>query len=206
MNFLGYDGLPARAVRYLWELFLLNVCFVLCCLPIVTIGRSVSAMYTVFFRTDDDTRLSRRFLRAFRAERAQATKLWLLLCAAALLLGLDGYFLLTREIAFGGTALLLSIPIALAFLFGSVFLFPLHARYENTLRATVKNAVILGLTHPLRALAMLAMAALPLIALLADVMVFLHLLAVWLPWGFAFTFRVRAWIAGSVFRKISPPT
>lgn len=77
----------------LGELILLNLCFLLCSLPIVTAGAAFAALYTVCtrFGTEREGATFRTFFRSFRENLKQGTLAWvleLILCA------FSGYFAL----------------------------------------------------------------------------------------------------------------
>ena len=71
MKLFDYDGPLMRALVYLGELILLNLLFLLCCLPVITAGASAAAMYTVAFRNLDGKggHVCRQFFTAFRAKQ-----------------------------------------------------------------------------------------------------------------------------------------
>ena len=84
----GLFSPDSRFMRYmnrLADLMLLNLMFLLTSIPIVTIGASLTALYSVCFRlgTVREGGTVRDYFRAFRENFGEATKLWLL----ALLLG-----------------------------------------------------------------------------------------------------------------------
>ena len=47
MKLFDHDGPLMRALTYLGNLILLNLVFLLCCLPVVTAGAACAALYTV---------------------------------------------------------------------------------------------------------------------------------------------------------------
>lgn len=85
MKLFDYDGPLMRALVYLGELILLNLLFLLCCLPVITAGASAAAMYTVAFRNLDGKggHVCRQFFSAFRANFKKATLQWLVMLAVA---------------------------------------------------------------------------------------------------------------------------
>ena len=72
----------------------LNILWLICCLPIVTIGASTTALFYVTLKMaeDRDDGLTGMFFRAFRQNFLPATKLWLVLLGAGAFLAMDGYF------------------------------------------------------------------------------------------------------------------
>lgn len=115
MKFLSYDGPLAQIIRYLWNLFLLNICIFLCCLPVVTAGASLTAAYSVFLTSSEQSGVIGRFFRAFRENWKQATVIWLAFLAAAALLTLDWYFLISYS--FAGSAVLTVVTAILSVLY-----------------------------------------------------------------------------------------
>lgn len=204
MKFLGYDGLPARVVRYIWNMFLLNVCFVLCCLPVVTIGAAVSAMYSVFLNSSVESSALRRYFSAFKENLKQATILWLILLPMTLVLLANWYFLLSYE--FAGNGILIAISLVLTVLYLSVtsFVFALQARFDNSILQTMRNALLLGIGKMFTGVLMSFVSLFPLIMFLVDLNVFINVVAIWIPWGCALQIQINALILHRVFNKLQP--
>ena len=57
MHFLDPDSKIMQAMTFLADLLLLSVCFIITSIPIVTIGASATAFYSLLFR-DEDTQSS----------------------------------------------------------------------------------------------------------------------------------------------------
>lgn len=186
----------------LGELILLNFCFLLCCLPVVTIGAASSALYTVCFRfgTSREKGTVGSFFRAFWANLKQGIILWLILASVCLF---AVYFVLVF-LAQGGAIHYAYIPflvlLALA-LMVSGYAFPLLSQFENTTRQTLKNAFILSLAYLPRSLVIAVLNILPLVLLLAVPMAFL-----WagIFWVFLY-FSVAAYCNTLLLRKVFAP-
>ena len=71
----------------------LNILWLVCSLPIVTIGASTTALFYVTLKMaeDRDDGLTRMFFKAFRENFKPATKLWLILLAGAICVGFAGF-------------------------------------------------------------------------------------------------------------------
>ena len=71
------DSKFMRAMSTLGDLMLLNFVFLLCCLPIVTIGAAITALATVAFRIVRGTEsgIVSLFFRSFRQSFRRATAL-----------------------------------------------------------------------------------------------------------------------------------
>ena len=204
MKFLGYDGLPARVVRYVWNLFLLNVCFILSCLPVITIGAAISALYSVFLNSSVESGSIRRYFSAMKENFKQATMIWLILLPITAVLVANWYFLLSYR--FDGDGLLAAISIVVTVLYLSVtsFVFALQAKFENSLWQTIKNALLLGIGKIFTGILMSLVGLFPLIMFVVDLDVFVHVIAIWIPWGYALQIQINALLLGRVFKKIQP--
>ena len=133
----------------------LNLLWMLCSLPVFTIGASTTALYYACLRIvrNEEYNAAGMFFRSFRQNFRQATVLWLIMLAAGLLLAGDGYILWhLRANASGAPAvfwtLLLAMIIAAAVIYVIVLLyvFPLLASVDNTNLAMLKNSFLIG-TH-----------------------------------------------------------
>ena len=147
MGAFSYDGMLVRFLNLVADLVALHVLWLLCSLPIVTIGASTTALYYACMkriRTDED-HVHTNFLRAFRSNFKQATVIWLMLAGAALLLLLDFRIGMALEGPVG-TFVLISCAIPLIpFLLTSLCIFPVLAKFENPIVLNLKNALIMSL-------------------------------------------------------------
>ena len=155
MKFFSYESKFSQLLLKLSYACYLNVLWLVCSLPIVTIGASTTALYYSCLKLvrDEDSHVGASFFRSFRENFRQATVLWLILLAAGLFLAGDGYILYhLRQNAEGPMAvvwtLVLAIVIAAAVLYVIVleYVFPLVASVANTNTAMLKNAFLIG-TH-----------------------------------------------------------
>jgi uncharacterized membrane protein YesL len=141
----------------------LNVLWLICCLPIFTIGAATTAMHSVIYKyiLDTDDAVIQPFFKAFKQNFKQATALWLPVLVVIILLGVDAVFLYTSAI---GWEPLLWIPFAvvfMAFLILMTYAFPLIARYESDLRSLVKNCYLLFVLELRRSIFVLSLNLLP---------------------------------------------
>lgn len=151
-----------KGMEKVGDLLLVNLLFVVCSLPVVTIGASATAMYYVLgrIRRQEGT-VTKDFFRSFRENFRQATLYW----GALLLVALALYW--NFRLISGWTGTLYSVMMVLLILvswfavsWGSL-VFPLLSRFDNTSAVTARNAGILVLAVPLRTLAAAAINALP---------------------------------------------
>ncbi len=135
----------------------LNVVYLVCCLPLITIGVATSALYEVTMRYADEERghLLLDFFLALKRNAVRATAVSLSLLAPCVALLFAGFFWVAHpSVIAGGAAVLTFIAAAYvfaAFLYGMA----LVAAFENTFRQTLKNALLLPAAEPIRTIAIL---------------------------------------------------
>ena len=66
MRLFNPDSPIMRTLSYISDLLLLNVCFMICCVPIFTIGASMSAVYSVTLDRTNEAGVIARFFEAFK--------------------------------------------------------------------------------------------------------------------------------------------
>ncbi len=202
MNFFDFDSPISSFLIRLFDLVLLNLCFVVCSLPLVTIGASVTALHSVAMSMDRGKPLG-RFFRAFAANFKKATALFLIFLLIGALLGLSLYLVIAAPPA-GAAAVKVVIFIGIFFLLGAAsFAFPLTARYENSVLATLKNAFVFALFSMPAVVLMLAIWLFPAVFLLFSYDLFTLALYVWVFVGFALSAYLQGFVLNRIFRRVS---
>ena len=130
----------------------LNVLFLLCCIPVVTIPAATSALFRVTIRYSDDElgRPFRDYLPAFAASFLQATAVGFAFLLPAALLVFSGVFWFSAATVIGAVAGALALLAAgyafVAFLYGMA----LVAQYRDTAWRTIRNALLFPAAEPVR--------------------------------------------------------
>lgn len=172
-------------VRFV-ALFKINFLWLLCSLPLFTIGASTCAMLACLraLREEEDCG-AKFFFGAFRRYFGKATVLWLLMVFAEAVLALD--YRIVAYLDFSGRmAVIVLICFCLfALILVAGLIFPLLVRYPGTIRDTVVNAVLLSIAHLPKMLLVTAMNLLPLLLLVVLPQAFILLSFLWPVCGFA---------------------
>lgn len=141
-RFLGQEGWLFRFLDRLWDLIVLNVLFIITCIPLFTVGAAISALYTVTMKgvRKEDSYIVRSYLSAFKENFKKSTILWLLMIAVWGVL-LTDIFVIGKNnsalIAMGGC-------FGVFWLLITLFAFQLQARFENSIQNTLLNCFILA--------------------------------------------------------------
>jgi len=131
------------------NIFALNLCFVIGSLPVFTIGASLTAAYSTAMRLQEEQEetVVAGFIHEYKKNFKQATLAFLLVMAAAAVLFAEilvintqkGFISIFYTVVFYAELLMVSLVLA--------FLFPLIARYENTVINYIKNAFLLSVGY-----------------------------------------------------------
>ena len=163
------------------DLIVINLLFILCSLPIVTIGASATAMHYSLRRwREGQGSLAKDFFKSFRLNFRQATILWLAFLLLGAVLALNFWMISSWTGSMYQVAMVLLIVASSVLLAWAGVVFPFLARFDNRTFQIAKNALLIALISPGKSIAAMAMNILP-VALAAVLPgVFLILSVLWL--------------------------
>lgn len=147
----SYDNVIFRALNKFVDSIYASLLWLLCSIPIFTIGASTSALYYTVHKSIRGGReyVGRSFFKAFRENFKQATLSWLVYLLIVFVLSFDLSFM--RQMLKAGSNLGMFyyvFLVAIVFVVGwGCYLFPYVARFQNTVKASLKNAVLLEIRH-----------------------------------------------------------
>ena len=168
------------------ELTCINILWLVCCLPVFTIGPATTALYTSLYAyRAGESCGAKVFFRAFRQNFGKSTALWLLIVFFMLMLVLDYY--IVAHLEFPGRMAVIGLIFFLGFslILVTGMIFPLLSQFPGKVKDLVINAVLLCLAHLPKMLLVTAMNVLPVLLLLLMPQVFLLVGFFWLICGFA---------------------
>lgn len=133
MNFFKPDGPVMSFISTVTDLLLLNLVFIVCCIPIFTIGASYSAMSYVAMKIvrGEEPKVFGPFFKAFKRNFKQATISWIIFMAVIFLLFLDWRWIILT----GWNSVPFMYKLGAVFMSAFAWLmilsiFPMIARYE----------------------------------------------------------------------------
>ena len=138
-----------EAIRKVSNIVILNVVFLLGCIPVITVGASISALYTVCFQIakQEDPYIWKGFWKAFRENFRQSTCIWLICLPVIAMLALDFLFLQLQTSAFAAYLQIGVWAVAVVCLAVFHFVFPVAAHFICTVSQCFKNALLMCLAH-----------------------------------------------------------
>ena len=148
MKLFSVDGGIYKFMTSLFTIFKVNMLWLLCSLPIVTIGAATIAAYDVTLKMVDDEEgyVARQFFKAFKANLKKGIPLGVLNLACMYITWLD--FSLFEQFKDNPIILLIMGILALVvFTLAFLYSYPLQARYENTIFRTLENSFNISIRY-----------------------------------------------------------
>lgn len=148
-NIFSPDSFLIKGLTLFCDLMYLNALFIICSLPIFTIGASTTALYSVLFKRirGEEVKIAKTYFHEFKANFKQSTLFWIPYLLLVIFLGSDIYIthsVLPEEYRF------LQYPVSIALfllVYVTVLVFPQMALFNSPTRQIIKNSAILGLIN-----------------------------------------------------------
>ncbi len=141
----------------LFDFVILNVLFLITCIPVVTIGPAISALYTVTLREvrNEQGYIIRSYFTAFKENFKHSFLLSVLYTIVGAILLYNLAFWAQMKTAVGSIFLIIIAACTLLYAISLLYVFALSARFENTIKRTVKNSLLIALANPVQTLMIL---------------------------------------------------
>ena len=170
MGIFSYDSKLMRVLSGLADMMLLNVVYILCCIPVVTMGAAQAGLYNGLRNLqepDSEGGYVKAFFRGFKSGFGRITVAWS--CLLVLVLGLVyllGILVFFRGAGLNAPAWLVIVGICLLTVFMSVMTI-FHTHFACTGFQLVQNSMVVTLRFPLRSIAVTAFTWLPVVLMVA---------------------------------------
>lgn len=153
MNIFSMDSMLGRVLYWIADIFILNILWIIFSLPIFTIGASTTALYYSMMQRQrrDESYIHKNFIKAFKENFKQSTILWLIMILVALVLFADLriglFFNINQNLLIGKIFIVVSVILMIPYLFVLLYIFPIQAKFENTIKDNLKNAILMAIGH-----------------------------------------------------------
>lgn len=203
------DSALFRIVERLTNLVMLNFLYLLFCIPIVTIGPATVALryVTLKYAEKEEERVWAPFIHSFKQNLKQGIVLGLITTGLGLFLALDMYWIYT--LASNGEVfnmfILVMVAIAcILYLMMTAYIYPLMARYDNSLKQMFRMAVVLALRHLPATLCVAVIAAAPIVLMFYTLTTFTLALTFYFFIGFAAIAFLQDKLICRIFLQYTP--
>lgn len=163
MKFLDIDSPFMQVMGKVADLMILNLLTIVCMIPIFTAGAALTAMHYQILKIvrDEECYVVKGYFKAFRENFAQSTAIWLIMLLIALILGGDFYIMYTSDAEFHVIFKAIMGAIAIFAVFTLLYVFPIQAKFANTVLRTIKNALAMSILLAPKSVLMLILYAIP---------------------------------------------
>ncbi len=189
-SIFSHDGVLFRITERLGNLILLNLLYLLFCIPIVTIGPATAALHyvTLKYAANEEDRVWEPFIHSFKQNLKQGLIVGLLTVVVGVFLAFDLYYIYQMVSAgqmLDKVALVLVSLACIVYLMATAYIYPLLARYENSIRQMLRTATILAIRHLPATVCMAIISAAPILMLMYTPLTFMLALSFYFFIGFA---------------------
>lgn len=153
MNIFSTDSILGRFLNWAADIVILNFLWLICSIPIFTIGASTTALYSSLMirQRRDEGYVHKNFFKAFKENFKQATIIWIILLVVGFILLSDfriGLFFNSGSGSIIGKIILVtSVIIIIPFVFLLIYIFPVQAKFHNSIKDNLKNALLMSIAH-----------------------------------------------------------
>ena len=203
------DGALFRIVERLTNLVVLNLLYLLFCVPIFTIGPATAALHyvTLKYVANEEDRVWAPFIHSFKQNFKQGIAVGLGSTAVGVFLAFDMYWIYQMVNAgqtFDKVVLVLVSLACIVYLMMTAYIYPLLARYDNSTKQMFRTALILAIRHLPATLCLAAISAAPIILLMYTPTTFMLVLTFYFFIGYAAIAYLHDKLIHRIFIQYTP--
>lgn len=206
MKLFNIDSPVMQTLSKIADLMLLNIVFLICCLPIVTIGAALTGLnyVTLKMAEKEEGYIIKGFFKSFRQNFFQSTVMWIIMLIIGLVIGLDFYILSASTGTFITVIRLVLAVTSLVYLMVFTYLFAVLARFYNNIRNTFRNALFMAIADFPRTLLMMVIIAGSVLLTFFNTNTLAWGILIWLLAGFSLISYANGFFLKKIFAKYSP--
>lgn len=172
MKLFNLDSPLMQFLTKVANLMILNIITLLLCLPIVTAGPAITALYYVTLKMakGDDPYIVQNYFKSFKQNFCQGMIIWLIMLLVIVIIAVDLVALFSGAMS-GQIVNILKIVIcvlSILLLLGGLYIFPVLSRFDNTVKQTIKNSYLMAIMSLPRAVLILVFHLVPVLAVLVS--------------------------------------
>lgn len=189
------------------DLMILNILFIVCSIPIITIGASITGMYYVTLKIaeNEEGYIVRGFFKSFKQNFKQATVIWLIILGVGIVLVMDLMIMRNSDSTFGNVLWIAITALCVIYLVITSYVFPTLARFYNSIKNTFRNSFLMSIAHLPYTLLILVITVAPVILTFINGYTLWYGLLLWLLFGFSAIAYGNSFFLKRIFAKYMPP-
>ncbi|MBQ2803265.1 MAG: DUF624 domain-containing protein [Lachnospiraceae bacterium] len=200
MKIFDLDSPLINFLNKVADLMWLNILTMICCIPIITAGASLTAMHYMALKIvrNEECYITRGFFKSFKENFKQATIIWLILLLVVVILVGDVYIIMKSGIEFHMVLRVVIMAAAVLVAFTATFVFPVLAKFENSVKGTIKNAFLMSILQFPKTITMIVLNILPAVLFIY----FFQMIPVIFLFGFSLPAFLGAFLYNKFFQKL----
>lgn len=164
------DGALFRIVDRLINLSLLNMLYLLFCIPIFTIGPATVALHyvTLKYAENEEDRVWAPFIHSFKQNFKQGIILGIITTGIGVFLAWDVWLIwpnTSPDQPIYVALFIVLVLVGIIYLMMTAYVYPMMARYDNSLTQMIRTATILAIRHLPATVCLAIMSAVPIVLL-----------------------------------------
>ncbi len=161
------DSPLMRVLNRVADLMILNLVTLFFVFVPFTGGAAITGMHYVLLKMvrDEDAYIVKGFWKSFKQNFKQATILWIIVVVIAAILGLDFLWIIQSPATVPKVYFYVMLGVSILLYMVSLYIFPLEARFENTIKNTLRNSVMFAILGLPRTLGMAVVTMIPVLLL-----------------------------------------
>lgn len=207
-GFFNIDSPIMRFLSRVCDLMILNVLCIVCCLPIVTAGASITALYTITMKMvrGEESYIFKGFFKAFKENFKQSTIIWLIMAVLGIFIFVDyqAASLLPENVRNIFRIFIGALIIFYAMILSYVF--PYTARFANNIKNIFKNSLLIAILNLPWTILIVVIPAVLGFATFLTTRTLVYGSMLWILMGFAVVAYVESMMFRKIFAKYEPPT
>ncbi|MBE7070285.1 MAG: DUF624 domain-containing protein [Ruminococcaceae bacterium] len=148
-SFFDKRSIPMRILTALCNLMLVNFCFLVGCVPILTIGASLTSLYriTIKIAAGENPSVFREFFSCYKQNFLKSTGFFFVYCLLTAFFSFEIYMVRTMLPQQYQWSMYPAFFFLFAIFASASYAFPLIAWFDETVKQTIKNSLLLALTN-----------------------------------------------------------
>lgn len=196
------DSPVMRFLTRMADLMILNLLTIICCIPIITIGASLTSLHYVLLKMvrNEEGYIIRSFFKSFKQNFKQATIIWLFILVFIIVLIGDILIFNYSIMEFPKALKVILLALSLLVMMIAAYVFPILSRFDNSVMNTFKNALFMSILSLPKTILMLILYVVPVTAM--------YFIPMAVPFVFMFGISAPAYFSAMLysgtFKKFEP--
>lgn len=190
------------------DLMILNIICIICCIPVITIGPAITAMFYVTLKMvrNEESYVIRGFFHSFKQNFRQGVIIHLIMLVVGAVLLFDLYF--TRQMSgenrmYMVLGYIFMVAIAL-YLMIFTYIYPMLAKFYNSVKNTFRNALLVSIRHLPYTILMLVITAVPVLLMFFVPQIAAYVLLFYILLGFSTIAYINSRFFVKIFDRYIP--